>query len=167
MSQFNYLTWKNTTYVVFLHWVTWYLLTAVEECTVFACVWAPPSLTSVLPRVQPEFSRPYSVHLMRMGGRAESLPPGVSPKATYRLTKLWLRGGTISLRVLKCALKSKHSLDVWACDTFPTVEAVVAALGCQCYCCPRRSALFWCNYTGEGRVEQWWTHFFPPVLQWS
>lgn len=89
-----------------------------------ACVWAPPSLTSVLPRVQPEFSRPYAAHLMRVGVRADSLPPGVSPKATYRLAKLWLQGGTISVCVLKCALKSEHGLDVWAHDTGPIIEVL-------------------------------------------
>lgn len=56
--------------------------------------------------------------------------------------------------VLKCALKSERSVGVWARDTGPIVEVL-------CGCGPwvsvlllsRRSALFWCYYTGKGRVE--------------
>lgn len=121
-----------------LHRVTWYLLTtAVEVCSVRSfvrvCVSAAISHLCFTPssaRVQSALRR----SLNACGGRAESLPPGVSPKATYRLAKLWLRGGTISVCVLKCALKSEHSVDVWARDTGPIVEVL-------CSCCPWVSVL--------------------------
>lgn len=138
----------------------------------FACVWAPPSLTSVLPRVQPEFSRPSTTHLMCVWGRGggggeQNLSRLESPQKPLTDSQSY----DSEEEQLACVCSSVR-LDlsvVGLCGPATQVQrwsfCTVGALGCQCYCCPWRSAQL-LLHTGEGRAEQWWTHFFPLVLGW-
>lgn len=156
---------------MFWHQVTRYLLTtAVEVCTARSFVHFSVRATISHLCFTPSSARVqsvYAAHLMCVGGernlsRLESPQKPLRDSQSYESKEKQLVCVCSSVRLnpntgWKFGLVTKVQL-LWFC--------AVGALGCQYYCCPWQSALLCCYYTGVGQVEQWWTQFFPPVLQW-
>lgn len=103
----------------------------------FTCVCVSVSLTSVLPRVQPEFSRPYTAHLMRMGGEG-NLSRLESPQKP--LTGLQSYDSEKEQLACVCPSGPLNLNPAWIRGLMTEVQSAgfcaVADLGCPFYDCP-------------------------------
>lgn len=101
------------------------------------CVCVSVSLTSVLPRVQPEFSRPYTAHLMRMGGEG-NLSRLESPQKP--LTGLQSYDSEKEQLACVCPSGPLNLNPAWIRRLMTEVQSAgfcaVADLGCPFYDCP-------------------------------
>lgn len=103
----------------------------------FTCVCVSVSLTSVLPRVQPEFSRPYTAHLMRVGGEG-NLSRLESPQKP--LTGLQSYDSEKEQLACVCPSGPLNPNPAWICGLMTEVQSagfcVVATPECQRNYCP-------------------------------
>lgn len=100
----------------------------------FTCVCVSVSLTSVLPRVQPEFSRPYTAHLMRVGGEG-NLSRLESPRKP--LTGLQSYDSEKEQLACVCPSGPLNRNPAWLMTEVQSAGfCVVSTPGCRCHYCP-------------------------------